>query len=63
LYQAATQPGRRKSLAIRWNVWARFYVRSFGKSQRDEARTRMLAHGFGALPEPENVSQMSADLP
>jgi integrase len=29
-------------------VWARFYARSFGKAQRDEARKRMLAHGFGA---------------
>jgi hypothetical protein len=29
-------------------VWARFYARSFGKAQRDEARNRMLAHGFGA---------------
>jgi integrase len=29
-------------------VWARHYAFSFGKSQRDEARRRMLAHGFGA---------------
>jgi integrase len=29
-------------------VWARFYARSFGKEQRDEARRRMLEHGFGA---------------
>jgi hypothetical protein len=29
-------------------VWARFYARSFGKAQRDEARRRMLEHGFGA---------------
>lgn len=28
-------------------VWARFYARSFGKAQRDEARRRMLEHGFG----------------
>jgi hypothetical protein len=30
-------------------VWARFYARSFGKAQRDEARDRLLKHGFGAL--------------
>ena len=29
-------------------VWARHYARSFGKAQREEARRRMLAHGFGA---------------
>jgi integrase len=29
-------------------VWARFYARSFGKAQREEARRRMLEHGFGA---------------
>jgi integrase len=34
-------------------VWATHYVRSFGKEQRDEARARMLEHGFGAVPEPE----------
>jgi hypothetical protein len=28
-------------------VWGRFYVRSFGKTQRDEARSRMVARGFG----------------
>jgi hypothetical protein len=28
---------------------ARFYARSFGKAQRDEAREKMLAHGFGDL--------------
>jgi integrase len=32
-------------------VWARFYARSFGKAQRDEARDRLLKHGFGALSE------------
>jgi integrase len=30
------------------DVWARNYARSFGKSQRDEARARLLEHGFGA---------------
>jgi hypothetical protein len=29
-------------------VWARDYARSFGKTQRDEARARLLEHGFGA---------------
>jgi integrase len=32
-------------------VWARFYARSFGKAQRDEARDRLLEYGFGALSE------------
>jgi integrase len=31
------------------NVWTRYYARSFGKPQRDEARARMLEHGFGAV--------------
>jgi integrase len=30
-------------------VWARFYARSFGKAQREEARRRMLEHGFGEV--------------
>jgi hypothetical protein len=34
-------------------VWARFYARSFGKTQRDEARDRLLEHGFGVLSENE----------
>jgi hypothetical protein len=34
------------------DVWARHYVRSLGKRQREEARERMLGHGFGALPAP-----------
>src|SRR4029453_17766106 len=29
-------------------VWTRNCVRSFGKAHRDEARARMLQHGFGA---------------
>lgn len=33
-------------------VWAKRYARSFGKAQRDEARDRMLAYGFGQLREP-----------
>jgi integrase len=32
-------------------VWTRNYARSFGKAQRDEARARMLEHGFGAADE------------
>jgi hypothetical protein len=35
-------------------VWARFYARSFGKAQREEARDRLLEHGFGA-PSEEDV--------
>jgi integrase len=30
-------------------VWARFYARSFGKAPREEARRRMLEHGFGEV--------------
>jgi integrase-like protein len=30
-------------------VWARFYARSFGKAQRDEARDRLLEYRFGAV--------------
>jgi integrase len=33
-------------------VWAKHYASSFGKAQRDEARRRMLEHGFGAEPAP-----------
>jgi hypothetical protein len=33
------------------NVWTRHYARRFGKEQRDEARARMLEHGFGAIDE------------
>jgi hypothetical protein len=35
------------------NVWDRYYARSFGKDQRDEARDRMLEHGFGAIDDAE----------
>lgn len=31
------------------NVWTRYYARSFGKEQRNEARARMLEHGFGVV--------------
>jgi integrase len=37
-------------------VWAKHYASSFGKAQRDEARRRMLEHGFGAEPEPAGRS-------
>ena len=30
-------------------VWATFYARSFRKAQRDEARDRLLEHGFGVV--------------
>lgn len=32
-------------------VWTKHYARSFGKPQRDEARARLLEHGFGAVSE------------
>jgi integrase len=31
------------------DVWARHYAQSFGKAQRQEARRRMLEHGFGTV--------------
>ena len=34
-------------------MWAKRYAGSFGKEQRDEARARMLEHGFGAVDELE----------
>lgn len=34
------------------DTWTRHYAGDYGKAQRDEARARMLAHGFGATPEP-----------
>jgi integrase len=44
-------------------VWASSYARSFGKAQRDDARAKMLGHGFGAVVEPDDVgvSAVSAD--
>jgi len=43
------------------NVWTRFYARSFGKAQRDEARARMLGHGFGADLAPEKPASEGDD--
>jgi integrase len=40
-------------------VWARFYARSFGKAQRDEARDRLLKHGFGALSDGESPGPLA----
>ena len=34
-------------------VWTRYYSRSFGKEQCDEARARMLEYGFGAVEDAE----------
>jgi integrase len=36
-------------------VWTRHYARSFGKAQRDDARDRMLEHGFGDVDDAENT--------
>lgn len=44
------------------DVWARHYARSFGKAQREEARRRMLEHGFGAA-EPELHANGGANGP
>jgi hypothetical protein len=40
-------------------VWARFYARSFGKAQRDEARRRLQRHGFGALTDAESPGPLA----
>jgi integrase len=42
------------------NVWTRYYARSFGKAQRDEARARMLEHGFGAADTDADVEAVQA---
>jgi integrase len=36
------------------DVWTRHYAGDYGKPQRDEARARMLEHGFGAADERES---------
>jgi integrase len=43
-------------------VWASSYARSFGKSQRNEARAKLLGHGFGVVVEQddENDSAVTA---
>jgi integrase len=38
-------------------VWAKFYARSFGKAQRDEARARMLEHGFGTVDDDQPAAR------
>jgi len=40
-------------------VWARFYARSFGKAQRDEARDRLLGYGFGAVSGEEALGPLA----
>jgi integrase len=34
------------------DTWTRHYASDYGKPQRDEARARMLAHGFGVADDP-----------
>ncbi len=43
-------------------VWARLYARSFGKAQRDEARQKMLAHGFGEPPPPASPTSRTGPV-
>ena len=31
------------------DTWTRHYAGDYGKAQRDEARARLLEHGFGAV--------------
>jgi hypothetical protein len=39
------------------DVWTRHYAGDYGKPQRDEARARMLEHGFGTVePEVKDVA-------
>jgi len=46
----ATSPCAASRLPLcRLNVWTCYYARSFGKEQRDEARARLLEHGFGVV--------------
>jgi hypothetical protein len=40
-------------------VWARFYARSFGKAQRDEARDRLLEYGFGAVSDAQGEGPLA----
>jgi integrase len=44
-------------------VWARHYATSFGKSQRDEARQRMLDHGFGLTPDSAGADTSIDSIP
>jgi hypothetical protein len=44
---AVLTQSRRPKSPVTHLRWARFYARSFGKAQREEARRRMLEHGFG----------------
>jgi hypothetical protein len=37
------------------------YARSFGKAQRDEARDRMLAYGFGAVADTDEEAAAAED--
>ena len=42
------------------DVWTRHYAGHYGKPQRDEARARMLQHGFGQAPAPEQPEEQEA---
>jgi hypothetical protein len=43
-------------------VWAKHYARSFGKAQRDEARDRMLAYGFGAVADDDEALRKADEV-
>jgi integrase len=45
------------------DVWARHYARSFGKAQRQEARRRMLEHGFGAAKDEPDANGRANGTP
>ena len=45
------------------DVWTRHYAGDYGKPQRDEARARMLEHGFGTVePEVKDVAARKPDV-
>ena len=43
------------------DVWTRHCAGDYGKPQRDEARARMLKHGFGAVDEPRGTDSESSE--
>jgi integrase len=45
------------------DVWTRHYARDYGKPKRDEARQRMLAHGFGAVADGEGAAPAEDEAP
>jgi hypothetical protein len=53
---------RRPGTRTGGNGSTRYYARSFGKAQRDEARARMLEHGFGAVDADDTAAADTAKV-